>query len=153
LETIEKIFSGKAVQLRQQLFIHALCHTGFDLSKACRMVGINRMLIEQWRRDAEFLQLLEEVQFHKKNFFEKALIGLVAEGHPGAVVFVNRTLNADRGYSEKLEVNHSGSVGNQSFALDDLDLDLETRKKILLAIRKRNQKQPERNQILELEAA
>lgn len=138
VENIERIFSGKAIKLRQQLFIHALVTSGFDISSACRKVAIDRVRIEKWKHDLHFLQLLEEVQWHKKNFFEKHLIGLVEERHPGAVIFANRTINADRGYSEKLKVEHSGSVG-RDFDIDDLDLDVETKRKVLMAIRKKNE--------------
>ncbi len=133
-ETIQKIFSRKTKQIRQELFIHALVHSSYDLSTACRMVGMDRSALQKWKHDLEFLQLMEEIQWHKKNFFESALVQLVEERHPGAVMFVNRTLNADRGYSEKLQINHSGEI-NSGLSLAELDLDMETRKKVLQAIR------------------
>src|SRR5690606_14891883 len=111
----------------QQLFCHALLHTAYDISKACHMVGISFNTLNKWRNDLEFLQMLEEVQFHKKNFFENALIGLVGESHPGAVIFANRTLNADRGYSDKLELTHeTKETGRMNFDIADLDLDVPT---------------------------
>lgn len=134
-EKIEVILSGKTKRIRQELFIHALVSSSFDVSEALRMVAITRETFEHWREsDLEFRQLVEEIQWHKKNFFEHALMDLVELRHPSAVMFVNRTINADRGYSEKLEVNHSGSV-QQDISIDDLDLDIETRKKILEALR------------------
>lgn len=137
LETINEIFKGKPIRLKQELFIHALTHSAFDLTSACRMIGINRNTVENWRHDLEFLQLLEEVQFHKKNFFESRLIGLVAEGHPQAVIFVNRTINADRGYNEKLTLETANQTPNTGFNIDELNLDIDTRRKILQAIQKK----------------
>ena len=75
----------------------------------------------------------------KKNFFESSLIGLVEEGHPGAVIFANKTVNADRGYSEKLRIEHTAQ-GNDLIDINELELDLDTRKKILDAIRSKKAK-------------
>lgn len=139
-EAIEQLFKDRPKALRQELFIHALISSKYDMSKACRLVGMSRAGVEKWKKDLHFLQLLEEVHFHKKNFFEKALISLVEERHPGAVLFVNKTMNADRGYSEKLHVEHTTQQG--TINLDDLQLDIQTRKKLLEAVRtKRLQEQ------------
>ena len=138
---IDQILTGKTKQLRQELFIHALVCSSFDLSTACRRVGISRSLLEYWRvNDMEFRAMIDEIQWHKKNFFEKSLVQLVEVGHPGATMFVNRTINADRGYSEKMQVEHSGTVHHSvGFDIDDLDLDIETRRKILEAVRKKKE--------------
>lgn len=139
-ENIETILSGQSKRIRQELFIHALVSSSFDVSEALRMVAIPRAAFIHWRdNDLEFRQLVEEIQWHKKNFFEHALMDLVEARHPSAVLFVNRTVNADRGYTEKVEVHHSGSVGELNF--EDLDLDLETRKKVLEAMRRKKQQQ------------
>jgi hypothetical protein len=139
IEAVEALFRNRPIKLRQQLFIHALIVGGFDLSGAMRRVGIPRNVLENWKRDLEFMQLMEEITFHKKSYFEKQLIGLVEEKHPGAIIFVNRTVNADLGYSEKLQLEHSGSITNVGFNLDTLDLDVETRRKLLEAIRRQKE--------------
>jgi hypothetical protein len=112
-------------------------HTGHDLSKACAMVAVRRHDIEKWKTDLDFLQMLEEVRFHKENFFEKGLIGLCAEGHPGALLFVNRTYNKHRGYGETLEINGAGANRGDEWDVSGLDLDFETMKKVLKAIEKK----------------
>lgn len=146
-EEVEELFKCHPVKLRQQLFCHALLSSCYDVSDSCRMVGINRNVIEMWRHDLDFLQMLEEVRFHKKNFFENALLGLVAESHPGAVIFANRTINADRGYSEKLEVtNRTEEISASDFDISDLDLDLETQRKILKAIEKKKRERQQDNE-------
>lgn len=140
-EKIEKILANKPKKIRQELFIHALINSGFDLSEACRITGVSRWTLNNnWKADPEFQELLEEIQWHKKNFFEHALLDLVEQRHPGAVMFVNRTVNADRGYTEKLEVHHGGSVDTTGFTIDDLDLSIECRKEILEAMRKKKEK-------------
>lgn len=122
-------------RIRQELFVHALICSTFNASRACQMVGVAQETLRKWKRDANFMMLLEEVQFHKKNFFENALVGLVQEKHAGAVIFANRTLNADRGYSERMKIEHSGAVDVGAFSFDDLDLDIDTKRKVLEAIR------------------
>lgn len=138
-EEIDAIFKGRPLRIRQQLFCTAVLYTGFDLSKATSMIGINRGEIDRWKKDPDFLQMLEEIQFHKKNFFEKALIGLVHENHPGAIIFVNRTYNRDRGYSDQIDLNVHAQEGATEFSLEELisDMDLPTQKKLLAAIEKR----------------
>lgn len=139
---IEALLQGKTKRIRQELFIHALVCSNFDASTAGRMIGVSRPTYERWmKEDLAFQQLIEEITWHRKNFFEKALMNLVETGHPHAVIFVNRTVNADRGYSEKLKIEHSGQVSGDDFSLDDLELDADTRDKILIAIRKRKQKE------------
>lgn len=140
-EKIDAILSGQPKKLRQELFIHALISTNFDLSSALRMVGVSRTQLLDWQHtDTEFQQLIEEIQWHKKNFFEKALVELVEQRHPSATIFVNETINADRGYNKKFHIEHSGQIDNGGFQLDDLDLSIETRREILEAIRKKKLK-------------
>ncbi len=137
---IAEILSGRPTKLRQEIFIHALISKSFNLSEACRIACVSRQTVESWRKtDLQFAQLVEEIQFHKKNFFESSLIDLVAAGNPGAVMFVNRTVNSDRGYGEKMQVNHDVDV---SFQIEDLGLDRDTKRKILDAMRAKRLNEP-----------
>jgi DNA-binding MarR family transcriptional regulator len=134
-DKIKTILDGRATPLRQEIFIHALVSNSFNLSEACRIACVPRATVESWRKeDLAFQQLVEEIQFHKKNLFEGALVGLVEQGNPGAIMFVNRTVNSDRGYGEKTTVDHTGTIG---FRVDELQLDLDTRRKILDSIKLR----------------
>jgi hypothetical protein len=138
-EMVEQLFRKSGLKIRQSLFVYALVASAFDLSKACAQIGISRDTLELWRRDdLSFQKVVMEINWHKKNFFESRLIELVEDRHPGAIVFVNKTLNADRGYGEKLTLEHTGMA--QDFSIDDLDLDLETKKKVLEAIRAKKAK-------------
>ena len=132
---VDAMLSGRPTKLRQEIFVHALIHYGFNLSEACRIACVSRQTVETWRKaDYSFLQLLEEIEWHKRNFFEHALVDLVACRNPGAVMFVNRTKNADRGYGEKSEVQHTGRV-DIGIAIDELDLSMQTRLELLKALR------------------
>ncbi len=81
---------------------------------------------------------MDELNEAKKDFFENALMGLIDCGYPGAIVFANRTQNADRGYNEKIQLEHTGNVTHSMIDLSELNLDIETRRKILDAIREKN---------------
>lgn len=134
---IKKILSGTCKKLRQEIYIHALVSSNFDPSAALRMTGLSRTAVQTWQdEDLEFRQLVEEIHWHKKNFFERALLDLVEVRNPAATIFVNKTVNADRGYTERLQVDHTFS---QDFTFEDLDLDVETRRKVLEAVRKRRE--------------
>jgi hypothetical protein len=137
IEAIERLWGGKPKKLRQEIFAYVMMTSGFNVSAAMRATGVTKKQLDGWKDDFEFLELIEEINFQKKNFFENQVIGLVAEGHPGAVLAVNKTINADRGYSEKLELKHSGNIDNgDNIKIEELDLDLETRKKVLEAVRR-----------------
>lgn len=140
LGAIREVFATKGEKIQKEVFLHSMVSNGWNQSEACRTVGIPLSRVRTWcEKDPEFLNLAREMLVHKKNFCESALMGLVAEGVPHAVTFVNKTLNADRGYSEKIQVEHSGQIDHTIgfYSVEDLDLDLETRKKILAAIRRR----------------
>jgi hypothetical protein len=148
---ISAILDGQAKRLRQELFIHALISNNFDISEACRLVGVTHRSLQAWKEnDLEFRELVEEIQIHKKNFFESKLMGLVEQGHPGATIFVNRTVNADRGYSEKMHVQHSGNIQHtHGIDFEQLDLDVDTKMKIYEAIQKKKAK--DMGQVIDVE--
>jgi hypothetical protein len=137
-EEVDAAFKGKPLRLRQQLFCTAVLYTSHDYAKALRIVGVPYNDFMKWRTDPEFTQMLEELQWHKKQFFHKSLMGLVAEGHPGAVIFVNRTVNADMGFSERLDLNLGGQTqGAGDYPLDELGLPAAVLKQVLDAIERK----------------
>ncbi len=135
-EAVDALFRGKPRKLRQELFVHSLLGNGFNVSRAMKDVGVDKAMLSSWRQDLDFLELMEEAHFHKKNFFENKFLGLVAESHPQAVIHANKTINADRGYGDKLSIAHSGDSGaTAQLRIEDLPLDTETKMKVLEAIR------------------
>ena len=128
VERIEAMLSGQSRKTRQSLWVHAMLHYSFNSSEACRVINIPYSTLKAWMRDdPEFIALVDEVQHHKKNFFETGLVKLAEEGNTLAIMMANKTLNADRGYSEKLKVEHSGTVNHFHIPipLDRLDLPVE----------------------------
>ena len=125
-EAMEQALTKESVKVRQSLFMHAMVVCNFSASEACRKVGLSKSTVDFWlKEDPDFPRLIEEIQWHKKNFFEQGLVKLVNEGNPLAIIFANRTLNRDRGYSEKLLVEHSGTVTHLLIPLQRLNLPME----------------------------
>ncbi len=95
------------------------------------------------------MEVVKQTHEAKKDLFESALVGLVKQGEPSAVVFANKTLNRDRGYNDKVEVTH---VLGEQHSVEDLQLSLEQRKEILAAIRDaQTKKLPDNTHVLEAE--
>lgn len=148
IRRLEKLINSHGRKARQRLLLHALIKFDFHLGKACRFVNINRGTYESWKRsDPDFHALVREITDLKKDFVESKLMSLIKAGVPAAVIHANKTLNADRGYSTKVEVTHTGTIthAHNIIPVSSLDLSVEIRMALLTAIRdaKANQAIPE----------
>lgn len=142
---LDQIFDRAGIRARQQLYLHALTVSNFNASQALKKLGLAYSTVQQWaERDPEFGRLMQEMDTHKGNFFESALVGAVKGGDVGAILFANRTFNKNRGYGIKVEHEVSGTVNHLHATVDIemLDLDLDTRRKILEAIQKQEENKP-----------
>jgi hypothetical protein len=91
---------------RMQLFLHAYVHYNFNASEAMRALNLPAGEVNKWvRHEPRFKELLAEIDRHKRNLFEGALVGLVKNGDTAAILFANRTLNRDRGYNDKQDID------------------------------------------------
>lgn len=127
LEKVELLLSSQPTEIRQLLFIHALSSTAFNVSRAMSMVCVTRSDVHKWTQtDPHFVELMNEIQFHKKNFFEQALVDLVTLRSPMAVIHVNKTLNKDRGYGESIKVEGEITHIHRIVPVAKLNLPLET---------------------------
>jgi hypothetical protein len=112
----------EATHIRMSLFIHAMVSTNFMVTAACNKVGISPGLVREWEL--------------RSPDFKTHLINLVRSGDSAATIFANKTINRDRGYNEKVQVEvnhtHSGKV-----ALDVKDLSDEVIKGLLEAQRRK----------------
>lgn len=138
VEKIETLLQDEGLGARQHLFVHSLITNAFNISRACSQVNITTNTFRRWcNNDPDFHDLIVEMDWHKGNFFESALINLVKSGDSSAIIYANKTFNKKRGYGEKLEVDVSGTIthNHQLVDVDQLNLPLETRKQILIAYR------------------
>jgi hypothetical protein len=137
---IELLLSDHGTRVRQQLYLHALVECDFNPSNAMYRIGVSQKMVTSWiNDDPEFGELVEQMSFHKKNFFESALVGLVGAGVPSAIIFANKTQNRDRGYGNMVKVEHSGTIQHNVLDLAELlpYLTEEGRTALLEAIRLR----------------
>jgi hypothetical protein len=141
-ERIDALLNDQGKKARQHLFLYALTASSFNASEAMRKVCINRATLNHWKdNDPDFATLMDEIHWHKGNFFENTLINACQNQEPAAIIFANRTFNKDRGYGAKLEVEVSGQV-NHIHAVVDLDklsLSIECRKEILAAVKQQEE--------------
>jgi hypothetical protein len=122
---IEAMLEDRGKRVRQQLFLHALCVSRFSPTIAMMRVNLAKGELDRWiNTDPEFAALVEEMQWHKGNFFEESLVQLVKEGNPAAVIFANKSYNAKRGYNPiknlGIDVNVHGQVNVGVFDLADV---------------------------------
>ena len=137
-ERVEVMLKNKGRRLKQNLLLYALSQTMFNVTRSLNMLCIPKKTFDNWcKNDPEFADLISEIHWHKKNFIENALLTRVAAGDTTAIIFAAKSQCADRGYGDKIQVEHTGSIEHRfSVNVADLDLDLDTRKKLLQAARK-----------------
>jgi hypothetical protein len=132
-DRIERILADAGKKARQHLFLYAWTACGFNPTEACRILCMDRQTFEGWYKcDPEFHELFDGMNQIKKDFFEAPLIHKVGEGDISAILFANRTYNADRGYGNKVQVEHSGTLQHNVSVIPirDLNLPVEVRESI-----------------------
>lgn len=112
---IERMLQKEGEGARKYMFLNALATSLFNPTQACRKVNIPYGQFKRWcQDDPEFAGMIVEMEEHKDNAGEAALYSLVTEDKdPAAVIFYNKTRNKKRGYGDKLEIEHTGSVQHQ----------------------------------------
>ena len=138
VERIEVILSERGVRMRQQLFVKAWFSSNFSFSSALRKVNISRSTFELWKKDPEFLGLVEEMGQIQGDFFEEHLVMLVAGGDTSATLMANQTYNKKRGYGAKVEVEVFGNIQHNVIQIDTLGFTLKERKWLLKKVRDSN---------------
>ena len=146
-EKIEALLVKRGTTARQHLFVYAWVSGNFSLSQALRKVNIPRSTFDKWRNtDPDFAALIEEIDWHKKNFFEDHLVKLVAGGDVSSTIFVNKTYNRDRGYDDRkgIDIKVAGQITHSHVTMIDVsNLTLNARKEILNLLRLQKMKQVE----------
>jgi hypothetical protein len=138
-ERIDALLARHGKYARQQLFVHALATSMFNLTQSLRQLGLSRKTYEGWRaNDPRFAELIDEIEWHKDNYLERSLLRLVKGGSEPAILHCAKTRLRKRGYNEKTEIEISGGVGvNLEVSIADLELPLDVRRQVLDALRKR----------------
>ena len=123
VEKTEALLKKGGKYIRQSLFVHAWIVSNFKISFALRKTNIGRTTFEKWKRDPEFLQLIQDIDWYKGNFIEEALMDLIVMRDTSAIIHASKTFNRKRGYNEKLEIEANVTTNENAF--DKLPLELK----------------------------
>lgn len=145
IKRVEALLKKGGKRARQHIFVYAWTESHFNMSYALKKANISRTLFKNWlESEPEFAELCDEIQWHKKNFYEAGLNTLVAEKNPMVTVFANKTMNADRGFGERMKIEMDATVKANMQAhipISKLDLTPKIKKKVLEALRKYKKEQ------------
>lgn len=138
--------SGKYI--RQQIFLYAIVASNFNISLALRKACLSLTQYQNWITvDPDFASLINEINWHKANYFESALMRLVKQGDSPAILFANRTFNRSRGYNDKVEVDVQVTDRREAVPVKELlaQLPVEHRKLLQQAFRDKRLKSVDAN--------
>jgi hypothetical protein len=131
---INFLLADKGDKVKKQLFMQAWCSCNFNPSRACQMINLSPSIYKRWLDDDDFKELISQIDSHKKNFFEECLVKSAKAGEVAAILFANRTLNRDRGYGDKAELEITGNLNHRHqnvLNFDELGLPIELQKQIM----------------------
>lgn len=147
---IRALLAGKGTKARQYLYMHSLVDSNFNPSVACRKMCISKGALDKWiKNDPEFVNLMDEIHWHRGNFYQGKLDELVKEKDPSTVQFVNRTFNRNRGYGDKIEIEHTGRIQHDHVTVDITKLSHRAQREVLKQIED-NEKVRENQEEIEL---
>jgi hypothetical protein len=100
----------KSKKARQRAWLEAYKARLFNVTTACREIGIDRSTYYRWlENDPSFSQAVQEARDEKLDFIEDQLLGKIAEGDTTAIIFALKTLAKHRGYVERQEIITQGN--------------------------------------------
>jgi hypothetical protein len=100
----------KGLRGRKKLMVEALISKFGIVSDACRSINLPHRTHYNWLNDDPiYKEACKGADLVLKDLGEKALIGLIAEKNPQAVLHFNKTKNRDRGYGEHLTTEEVGN--------------------------------------------
>jgi len=83
------------------------------LSKACKAYNITPQAIHQWRnKSEEFEKAYQYVNELLMDFIESSAYQQVQEKNTPMTIFMLKTKCKKRGYSEQINIEHSGNISN-----------------------------------------
>lgn len=100
---------GETTRGRQLAFIEAYTGNRFNISGACRSIGIGRSTFYKWQKLERFCRLLDDAVQEKIDLVEAALFRNAQSGDPTSIIFFLKTAGKSRGYieAEKIKVGEA----------------------------------------------
>ena len=100
-----------ALSVKQKAFLAEYASNGFNISEACKEVDIVRANHYHWlEKNIQYCTKFKEIEESITDRYEKMLLQQCEEGNVQATIFYLKTKGRKRGYTEKTEIKHSGSI-------------------------------------------
>ena len=97
--------------INKKAMIEALEKSLGVVTSACKSVGISRETHYRWtREDPEYQEAVEDISGVALDFAESQLHRQIKDGNTAATIFYLKTKGKGRGYIERIENVHEGSV-------------------------------------------
>jgi len=108
----------KATKKEQQAKFAEIFEKSFgNISQSCKGAGISRQTFYRWKQseaqtDKDFIEYLVAIEPEERfvDFAEDALTKKINAGDTTAIIFALKTKGKKRGYVEKSEVEHGGTI-------------------------------------------
>ena len=109
----------KAKKAKQSNFIKHLIENNFNISRACKIIGVSRRLYYEWIQvDQEFKEQIDDVYESRIDEWEACLQKNIKAGSDASVIFALKTLGKVRGWVER-ETSNSKVIEILSRALSE----------------------------------
>jgi hypothetical protein len=96
--------------LKEQ-FLESLKLKFGNATEAAKAIGISRQVAYNWRRDdLTFAEAWDEINEGLKDFAESKLLLNISRGKEASIFFFLKCRAKDRGYIERMDINHSGKL-------------------------------------------
>lgn len=93
-----------------------------NVSQSCRLVDIGRTTFyEYYNNDPNFAKAWDDCDNIALDFVESQLHKQIKDGVPSSTIFYLKTKGKKRGYVERKEIEHEGSIEGFKIVLDEGD--------------------------------
>jgi len=104
---------------KQTAFLTAFVEKRFNISAACRQVGIDRRTFYRWRKSSSFSQALEDAIQERIDQAESALFRNIQAGDTTSIIFFLKTIGKSRGYIEAEKVKTGEAPAKKAVEIMD----------------------------------
>lgn len=89
-------------EARQNQFIELYKKKIFNVTAACKALGISRIAYYKWLKEKKFAQKIQDAREELIDFAENKLIQQINSGNMTAIIFFLKCQAKDRGYTETI---------------------------------------------------
>lgn len=116
---------------KKEIFLQALEKSLGILAPAMQQanIGCRQTIIEWKEKDPEFKKRFDEVECKTGDFVENALLKKIKDGDTTAIIFYCKTKLKKRGYVEKLDINATHNVPDDS-TLESIERKIASLRKV-----------------------